>query len=179
MTRRLLNLLTVLSLLMCVAAVLWVWKRWPERMFLRWADGQAIVVGADHGIAFGLGQDYLDRPAGRQGDVRGFLALVRAGQPPHLAAWFEMVAPPEQASLLGVQWFRFSARTGQFEAGYWMFVVPATYIAVAVGVVPTVCLARLIRRRGRERHGRCGYDLRATPDRCPECGKMAPPQPAA
>ena len=46
----------------------------------------------------------------------------------------------------------------------------------APGLIPltTYALARR-RRRRRAMAGRClvcGYDLRATPDRCPECGKM-------
>jgi hypothetical protein len=58
---------------------------------------------------------------------------------------------------------------------YWMLLAPAL-------VFPLIASARALRRRWRARQWRmaghcpvCGYDLRATPDRCPECG--AAPQP--
>jgi len=54
--------------------------------------------------------------------------------------------------------------------------VPAHFI-IPITVAPTVALLiylRITRARAREASGRCtacGYDLRASPDRCPECGK--------
>ncbi len=57
-------------------------------------------------------------------------------------------------------------------------VVVPTWLAVSAGVAPFVVVAtRLTRRRRRALVGhcrRCGYDLRATPGRCPECGATPP-----
>jgi hypothetical protein len=75
--------------------------------------------------------------------------------------------------LLGViTWGRFS---GASEWGmsilipYWLLAC----VAAAAGAGPLMIARRLHRRERRRRAGqcvRCGYDLRATPDRCPECG---------
>jgi hypothetical protein len=44
-------------------------------------------------------------------------------------------------------------------------------------VVPSLCLVLLVKKRRTARNRQfcrdCGYDLRATPDRCPECGLVA------
>jgi hypothetical protein len=54
--------------------------------------------------------------------------------------------------------------------------VPLWPFAVLFALLPLHALYRVIRRRGRsDRHEcpKCGYDMRATPERCPECGTPA------
>jgi hypothetical protein len=52
--------------------------------------------------------------------------------------------------------------------------LPHWLASLSFALLPTVwylrAAARLRRRRGRGCCVHCGYDLRATPDRCPECG---------
>jgi hypothetical protein len=55
--------------------------------------------------------------------------------------------------------------------------LPLWLLALAAGAWPLASVAMLVRRRRRLRRRpgccrNCGYDLRATPERCPECGKI-------
>ena len=55
--------------------------------------------------------------------------------------------------------------------------IPYWFIALLTAVLPCVWWSRRRRHRTRLREHRClvcGYDTRATPGRCPECGTIAP-----
>jgi hypothetical protein len=60
----------------------------------------------------------------------------------------------------------------EFSAG-----LPTVIPFVLAALLPLRVLSRLRRRARLSREGRCancGYDVRATPDRCPECGTVPP-----
>jgi hypothetical protein len=102
------------------------------------------------------------------------------------------VFPPDGSGLGKVIWLfiigdRMSNTAGFISFGYlwqtdamlgehagWALFFPHWSIVVVGSILPAVWLLNCFRKRNRRGAGfcaECGYDLRATPDRCPECGR--------
>jgi hypothetical protein len=63
-----------------------------------------------------------------------------------------------------------------FHGDEWLVTLPTWLPMAVLLVLPALWVSRFIRaRRGRQRGlcPTCGYDLRATPQRCPECGRRS------
>ena len=190
--RLLLNFLTALSLLLLVAvAALWARSYW-RCDFLWWHDyladdGRLLLRYRVSFVASGNGGLWLMRnvftvtgveytntapvirsiyPPGRQKQVRWDPSRNMNQLQSNTRSWsgFEHVE----------RGFTPPMPTAQFRATR----VPAWAPAAVAAALPLWRLGTMPRRRRRRRIeaglcARCGYDLRATPDHCPECGTPA------
>ena len=203
MTRRLLNLLTVLSLLMCVAVALAVaHSYWTEHYFRRArraVEGTALTESEwTARVAWGAvaieresavttypsaeGPEYVVRAIG--GGVRFSHESGRAVAPRE-----EFGSLWDRVGFSGHDRFITYPASNFTEAGprrptgrslrQTAIAFPIWPLGLACVVPPVLSISRLSRRvrSGRKaRHGlcpACGYDLRATPGRCPECGEAS------
>jgi hypothetical protein len=150
MKRRLLNLLTLLSLLLCAAVcTLWVRSYFVQDMIY-------FPVGSRTAISQSAG-----------GQLFTIVVNQAAG-----ARWLRQANPvPDGGSrtraLMYIRWNFSPHRPSQH------LIVPHWLVA-AGGGLPALLRIGVRRYRKRRHHSglcpSCGYDLRATPDRCPECG---------
>jgi hypothetical protein len=85
--------------------------------------------------------------------------------------------PPQQGDVLAPDWRRLGFRAFRFSSlgsSGFAVVVPCWFLLLLTGLAPANWVRRQFRQRRRRIEGRCsscGYDLRGSPDRCPECGK--------
>ena len=69
--------------------------------------------------------------------------------------------------------FHYLSSDKRSPSNWQLFSIPHWFLVLLFGFLPVRWFILQRRRRARERIGRCakcGYDLRATKDRCPECG---------
>jgi hypothetical protein len=171
MRRRPLKFAATASLLLCVATVaLWV-RSYSAIDIVRLRTGgrwfycstypasvtastwllSDLEAGADRSKSFEL--DYEALPGPRR-DWDGYL-LASTGTWQMLGFWY--------------------VRTNRVNPSYRTVRFPDWFLVVTFSVLPAIALARARRRTTRGNRGlcpNCGYDLRATPDRCPECGSV-------
>lgn len=180
--RRLLNFLTALSLLLCVAtAVLWVRSyRVGDRWLLDW---RVAVVASSGQVSFRFS---TGSPSQGQEATTGW--RHRAERPMRLAVprgisrqTIGGMGPNQYTSLEVGLWGLGVRHNSNPQRGAIFLLVPYWFVLAAALLVPAlrlVAAARRWPRRRRESLGLCpvcGYDLRATPGQCPECGTAAAP----
>ena len=178
MKRKLFTLASALSLLLCLAtAALWVRsKRSADVLYFGTSGGNLWFVHSTGGI---VRISYLNRwpssepmhwlvfrlPPGMAGDL---------GYPLGSAIGTYYQTPRRSRHFMGITAERGAARFG---GSYYDLVAPLNVPIVGLAIAPSLwALNRSThavlrwRRRRRCRCPSCGYDLRATPDCCPECG---------
>ena len=179
MKRRLLNLATALSLLFCVAAVaLWVRSYFVHECVM-WENKhrtRAILERRPVGgkVVSGDGVLHVDVTMPQQPEPDGSaVAWQRDSLPPGQSwlwdtTWYQFPSEkPTLAERLGFSFLHSLANDDGWE-GYHGVSFPLWLPAAAFAALP---VARFLQRRHRAGHcTACGYDLRATPGRCPECG---------
>ena len=175
--RRLFTLCSALSLLLCVAVcALWVRSHFQADHVYRLQP----AVTQD-----GQGWDALtfSSTGGRLAVYRQVAALwleetrTSQAQLGHWG-WHRFSYPATPSSRKGTLAYRWgfqldhAGRGEQFER-HWYVGAPHWIIAAVCAALPAARVAAAWHRRRRTRRGlcpKCGYDLRASPDRCPECG---------
>jgi len=86
-------------------------------------------------------------------------------------------ASPSSVHVLGFGYQKYSTSAPSFSFGWHELIVPYWFISLTLAAIAIGGFRNEVRRRRGMRPGLCafcGYDLRATPDRCPECGAIPP-----
>jgi hypothetical protein len=202
MKRRLFNLAAAVSCLLCLAAVaVWVDGYWEwravgvamsERGFAVASDRGELSVTAEQNLAGGLFAHALSRWAVavvcmnkrmRSDEVEsawsGFDDRIGGGHDVMLLRprklWHGFGASSEDGSDLGLRRLAPGEKLGP-DYHVWHLCIPAWFLVVMTSLLPAKSTVgwRQRRRRAVGNHCKgCGYDLRATPDRCPECGSVS------
>jgi hypothetical protein len=164
----------LLSVLLCTATcVFWVRSyRLTDKVSWTRADGQRTLRSAYGHVVLGLYQ--ADTPA-PSNDPRGLKYTRDQPSGPQMdLQWVLLLCYDPSARLVqwergGFGWMKRSSSRDLIATA----AAPFWSLAATTAILPLARTAMRLRRRPRTHLGlcpTCGYDLRATPGRCPECG---------
>jgi hypothetical protein len=167
MKRRLLNLLTGLSLLLCVAVCM-LWIRSHLRYdYVKYVGREWVyTVASDRGLLIfsrSSAWNDINRPGG---PGNGWYAESLGGARRPIDFY--------NAKRYPKPWYKFGLHPPRLEPRYRDAAVPNWGLSLLTAILPAHRVLDVRRRARRHRAGLCpvcGYDLRATPGRCPECGR--------
>jgi hypothetical protein len=166
--RRLVNVLAVVSMVICtVAAALWTRSHW-------YFDGADYYSSwhTPRRYTFSLysGDGVLCIEAGRLPPARINQQAPRPGWEYDSALLDDPMGPNWQAIVRADAHFAYGIRSGPGAAKVYL---PYYFICALTAIVPLYYVKhRGWRHISNDQCRHCGYDLRATPDRCPECGTI-------
>ncbi len=167
------HLATGASMLLCVtAAVLWVRSYWALDRVERTTSQDHLVIGTSRGEFVVGGFRRMDRPTGWERQSLYPEDLITEVRP--LSG---NVRGPVAGFFYGADIF--------FADIKWVILLPIPFLVMLFAILPFIATLIHLRRRSRARRKlvgvcrNCGYDLRATPQRCPECGAAPDPSAAA
>jgi hypothetical protein len=171
--RILLNALTALSLILLAATVaLWVRSYW-QAQYLGWSDGSQFYGGLS---VAGL----LRLEHGTYGDSSPGFSYVTYPHKGRSGLWSELGARDRRGGPLKRIGFGSSKIDYDLDGKKMRYSLYLSHwsLAALLVIAPAIRSRQILRRRRaaaltrRQRCVVCGYDLRATPDRCPECGTV-------
>lgn len=99
------------------------------------------------------------------------------------APWYTKQTWPQRKGTFGQRWFETNVKNyhvwrgvgGEAYLHHRDVIIPYWCIAAGLALLPAFAIRRRLRQRKRRianRCANCGYDLRASPARCPECGSV-------
>jgi hypothetical protein len=181
MRRKLLNIAAALSLVLYMALVaVWVLSYWYQSgigLYVPAASGTLFLVANDGRLI--LKADTFPSPPG--GGVQFHLNGASAADPnlDSAAGWVENGYYAYEGLGFGIAYPAGTAANAARLRRY-VAIAPFWFVAVAFAL-PLASAVRAMRRRRSTPDccSSCGYDLRATRERCPECGTIPKATPAA
>ncbi|HEY8667494.1 MAG TPA: hypothetical protein VIL86_12565 [Tepidisphaeraceae bacterium] len=202
MRRKLFNLLAAVSLVLLACVVVagvrsfWVADELIYLTFSRSGEASGHMTGTDIRLGRGAINLAFDCATASSPEQVGWLSKFIKPLGFSHRIWSHkgpVPSPHAPPSVLGraAEWLGFElahvteihseASPAFSRADHFGVVLPAWFLALLFAILPAIWLRRRMILRKRSRLGlckTCGYDLRATPLRCPECGTV-PAAPAA